>query len=64
MHLAEPLRGKLLLVSTEMGYNESQGGEEEMVTATVREAMLYEKLPGSRVRCHVCQWRCVIELTG
>ena len=22
--------------------------------------MLYEKLPGSRVRCNVCQWRCVI----
>jgi len=22
--------------------------------------MLYEKLPGGRVRCHVCQWRCVI----
>ncbi len=30
-----------------------------MVVAT-REAMLYEKLPGSRARCHVCQWRCVI----
>lgn len=26
----------------------------------MREAMLYEKLPGSRVRCHVCQWRCTI----
>ncbi|HEX78093.1 MAG TPA: AmmeMemoRadiSam system radical SAM enzyme [Dehalococcoidia bacterium] len=26
----------------------------------MREAMLYEKLPGSQVRCHVCQWRCVI----
>ena len=26
----------------------------------VREALLYERLPGSRVRCHVCQWRCVI----
>jgi len=25
-----------------------------------REAVLYEKLPGSRVRCNVCQWRCVI----
>ncbi len=24
------------------------------------EAILYEKLPQSRVRCHVCQWRCVI----
>jgi pyruvate formate lyase activating enzyme len=26
----------------------------------VREAMLYEKLPDSRVRCHVCQWVCTI----
>ncbi|MBN1152409.1 MAG: AmmeMemoRadiSam system radical SAM enzyme [Dehalococcoidia bacterium] len=26
----------------------------------MREALQYEKLPGSRVRCHVCQWRCVI----
>ena len=25
-----------------------------------REALLYERLPASRVRCHVCQWRCVI----
>ncbi|MFC2058654.1 AmmeMemoRadiSam system radical SAM enzyme [Chloroflexota bacterium] len=25
-----------------------------------REAILYEKLAGSVVRCHVCQWRCVI----
>jgi pyruvate formate lyase activating enzyme len=25
-----------------------------------QEALLYEKLPGSRVRCHVCQWRCLI----
>lgn len=24
------------------------------------EAILYEKLSGSRVRCNVCQWRCVI----
>ncbi|MBC8274773.1 MAG: AmmeMemoRadiSam system radical SAM enzyme [Chloroflexi bacterium] len=24
------------------------------------EALLYEKLPDSRVRCNVCQWRCVI----
>ena len=24
------------------------------------EALLYERLPGSRVRCNVCQWRCVI----
>ncbi len=27
----------------------------------MREAILYEKLPGSAVRCHVCQWRCVIQ---
>jgi pyruvate formate lyase activating enzyme len=26
------------------------------------EAILYEKLAGSRVRCNVCQWRCVIGL--
>lgn len=26
----------------------------------LHEAMLYEELPGYRVRCHVCQWRCVI----
>lgn len=26
----------------------------------MREAMLYEKLRGQQVRCHVCQWRCVI----
>jgi pyruvate formate lyase activating enzyme len=26
----------------------------------VREAMLYETLPDSRVRCNVCQWRCAI----
>jgi pyruvate formate lyase activating enzyme len=26
----------------------------------MREALLYEKLPGSRVRCHNCQWRCTI----
>ncbi len=25
-----------------------------------REAMLYEALPHSRVRCNVCQWRCAI----
>ena len=25
-----------------------------------REATLYEKLPGGRVRCYVCQWRCLI----
>jgi len=30
-----------------------------MAIAT-HEAMLYEKLPGLRVRCNVCQWRCVI----
>ncbi|MFH1086998.1 MAG: AmmeMemoRadiSam system radical SAM enzyme, partial [Chloroflexota bacterium] len=26
----------------------------------IREALLYEKLPQGRVRCHVCQWRCRI----
>ena len=26
----------------------------------MREAMLYQKLPDSRVRCNVCQWRCTI----
>jgi len=26
----------------------------------MQEALLYEKLPDSRVRCNVCQWRCVI----
>jgi len=26
----------------------------------MHEAVLYEKLPGSRVRCHTCQWRCLI----
>jgi pyruvate formate lyase activating enzyme len=26
----------------------------------MREAMLYEKLPNSAVRCHICQWRCRI----
>ncbi|MAG14719.1 MAG: AmmeMemoRadiSam system radical SAM enzyme [Dehalococcoidales bacterium] len=26
----------------------------------MREAKLSEKLPGSRVRCHTCQWRCTI----
>jgi pyruvate formate lyase activating enzyme len=26
----------------------------------MREALLYDKLPGSRVKCHVCQWRCTI----
>ena len=27
----------------------------------MREAALYEKLPGGAVRCLVCQWRCVIK---
>jgi len=26
----------------------------------MREAMLYEKLPNSRVRCNTCQWHCTI----
>jgi len=26
----------------------------------MHEAMLYEKLPDSRVRCNICQWRCII----
>ncbi len=26
----------------------------------MHEAMLYEKLPGSRVRCGTCQWRCSV----
>lgn len=26
----------------------------------MQEALLYEKLPGSRVQCHTCQWRCKI----
>jgi pyruvate formate lyase activating enzyme len=26
----------------------------------MHEAMLYEKLPNSRMRCNVCQWRCAI----
>ncbi|TET15176.1 MAG: AmmeMemoRadiSam system radical SAM enzyme [Dehalococcoidia bacterium] len=26
----------------------------------MREAMLYEELADSAVRCHVCQWRCVV----
>lgn len=26
----------------------------------MREAILYERLSGSRCRCHVCQWRCII----
>ncbi len=28
----------------------------------MRESILYEKLPDSRVRCQVCQWRCTIAL--
>jgi len=27
---------------------------------TAHKAMLYEKLPDSRVRCNICQWRCTI----
>jgi len=27
---------------------------------TMHEAMLYDRLAGSRVRCHVCQWHCNI----
>ena len=26
----------------------------------MREALLSEKLPDSRVRCNICQWRCNI----
>jgi pyruvate formate lyase activating enzyme len=26
----------------------------------MREALLYEKIPDSRVQCHTCQWRCKI----
>ncbi len=26
----------------------------------MHEALLYEKLPNSRVQCHICQWRCKI----
>ena len=28
--------------------------------STNREALLYEPLPGGKVRCNVCHWRCVI----
>ena len=28
----------------------------------MHEAMLYERLANSRVRCHICQWRCTIGL--
>jgi pyruvate formate lyase activating enzyme len=31
-----------------------------IISLVEREAMLYEKLSGSRVQCHVCQWRCTI----
>ncbi|MBN1856828.1 MAG: AmmeMemoRadiSam system radical SAM enzyme [Dehalococcoidia bacterium] len=27
-----------------------------------REALLFEQLSGNRVRCHVCQWRCIVNL--
>ncbi len=30
----------------------------------MREALLYEKLPNSRVQCHICQWRCRITPTN
>lgn len=30
------------------------------MSCAVRPALLYEQLPESRVRCGVCQWRCVI----
>jgi len=30
------------------------------VPRSFREALLYEKCPGSRVQCHVCQWRCIL----
>ncbi|MDO8472527.1 MAG: AmmeMemoRadiSam system radical SAM enzyme [Dehalococcoidia bacterium] len=26
----------------------------------IREAMLYERLPGLRVRCCICSWRCIV----
>lgn len=29
-------------------------------TVPIKESMLYEKLPGNRVRCNVCEWRCII----
>jgi len=29
--------------------------------ANIREAILYEKLPNSKVRCNICQRRCVVE---
>ncbi len=30
----------------------------------MHEALLYERLAGGRVRCHVCQWRCRIQPGG
>ncbi|MEW6034292.1 MAG: AmmeMemoRadiSam system radical SAM enzyme [Chloroflexota bacterium] len=33
---------------------------QNMAGVAVREAALYDKLTGSRVRCHVCLWRCSI----
>ena len=30
------------------------------MNVTAYEALLYEKLPNSRVRCNICQWRCTI----
>ncbi len=30
------------------------------MAVALREAMLYEELPGSRLRCHVCLWRCTL----
>lgn len=30
------------------------------MAAAVREAMLYDRLPNSRVKCHVCLWRCLL----
>ncbi|MBI4215841.1 MAG: AmmeMemoRadiSam system radical SAM enzyme [Chloroflexi bacterium] len=27
----------------------------------MHEGLLYDKLPGARVRCHVCPWRCLIQ---
>jgi len=28
--------------------------------SAMHEALLYERLPNSRVRCNICQWRCII----
>jgi len=30
------------------------------VGCLIKEGLLYDNLPGSRVRCNVCQWRCLI----